>query len=405
MATYAYTARDRDGNARQGVIDAQTLNDARELVRTRELFVVTIAPKTGQSGGAGLFSRRKRKVKIGDLVIMSRQFATLFRAGISIVECLNAVSRQTESPMLAGALRDVRLSVLEGNTIADAMHKHPKIFNDKYVALIRAGETGGLLEQTLDTAADQFDREAELQEKIKSAMVYPAIVMIAAVGVVIFMLVFIVPVFATVYTQFKAKLPAPTLMLISLSHIITTYWWAVLLITGVTTFFSKRFIATDRGKHIYHRLLLKMPLLGKLNRKVAIARFAETLAGSVKSGIPILQALAVSGQTCANVIISDVVDQVALKVKDGSPMAAPLEQSGEFPALVTYMVAAGEQSGNLDQMLEEISRFYARDIEFAVNKLTRSMEPLMTIVIGIIVLVILLALYMPVFSLTQVLKS
>ena len=349
--------------------------------------------------------KRKKKVKISDLVIMSRQFSTLFKAGISVVECLNAVARQSENATLSAALYDVRQSVLEGNTIADSLRRHPKIFNDKYIALVRAGEAGGVLEQTLDVAADQFDREAELQEKIKSAMVYPAIVLLSAVGVVMFMLVFIVPVFANVYKQFKASLPAPTLLLITFSHILTTYWWMVGIVTAAMVYGVKKFIATKRGKRIYHRIMLKLPMLGKLNRKVAIARFSETLAGSVKSGIPILQALSVSSQTCANVIISEVVDNAALKVKDGSPMSPPLEASGEFPSMVTYMIAAGEQSGNLDQMLEEISRFYARDIEFSVNRLTRAMEPLMTIVIGVVVLVILLALYMPVFSLTQVIRK
>lgn len=404
MASFAYVARDRDGNQKQGVVEANTTDEAQALVRGRELFVISIAARASGAEPAKPF-KRKKKVKIADLVIMSRQFSTLFKAGISVVECLNAVARQSENATLSAALYDVRQSVLEGNTIADSLRRHPKIFNDKYIALVRAGEAGGVLEQTLDVAADQFDREAELQEKIKSAMVYPAIVLLSAVGVVMFMLVFIVPVFANVYKQFKASLPAPTLLLITFSHILTTYWWMVGIVTGAMIYGVKKFIATKRGKRIYHRIMLKLPMLGKLNRKVAIARFAETLAGSVKSGIPILQALSVSSQTCANVIISEVVDNAALKVKDGSPMSPPLEASGEFPSMVTYMIAAGEQSGNLDQMLEEISRFYARDIEFSVNRLTRAMEPLMTIVIGVVVLVILLALYMPVFSLTQVIRK
>lgn len=402
MENFTYIARDRDGIQKQGVIDARDMNDAREIVRSRELFIVSIK-RLLEADKKPKVSRRK-KVKLSDLVVMSRQLATLFGAGISVVECLNAVARQSESPALSQALNEVRQSVLEGNTLADSMRLHPLIFSETFSSLVRAGEAGGQLEETLTLAADQFDREAELREKIKAAMVYPVIVFVAAVGVVAFMLIFIVPVFDNVYRQFGARLPAATEMLITLSHILTRAWWAVILVIAGATFAFRRFVATKFGKHLYHRLLLKLPLIGKLNRKVAIARFTETLAGSVKAGMPILQALAVSAQTTGNVIITEVVDRAAVLVQDGSSLSAPLEESGEFPPMVTYMMAAGEVSGNLDLMLEEISRFYSRDIEYSVSRLTRAMEPIMTILIGIIVLVILLALYMPVFTLTQVLK-
>jgi type IV pilus assembly protein PilC len=299
----------------------------------------------------------------------------------------------------------VRRGVLEGLSVSDAMRRHPKVFNQKFIALVRAGETGGVLEQTLEVAADQFDREAELQEKIRSAMVYPAIVVMSAIGVVVFMLLVIVPVFQDVYKGFGAKLPAPTLMLISLSDILVHKWWMVAIGVGIAVYLFRKAVATKKGSRIYARILLKVPLLGPLNRKVAISRFTETLAGGVRAGIPILQALAVAAQTCGNVIINDVIEKVSVVVQEGAALSKPLEQSKEFPPLVTYMIAAGEQSGNLDIMLAEITRFYSRDIEYAVGRLTRAMEPLMTIVIGIVVLDILLALYLPVFSMTQVLHK
>ena len=403
MSSFAYTARDRDGNARSGVVDARDVEDAREVIRSRELFVISLKRK---SEGDGItIGTRKKKVKLGDLVVMSRQFATLFRAGISVIECLNAVARQSENPTLTAALMDVRQGVLEGLSVSEAMRRHPKVFNEKFVALVKAGETGGVLEQTLEVAADQFDREAELQEKIRSAMVYPAIVVLSAVGVVIFMLLFIVPVFQDVYKGFGAQLPGPTLLLISISDILMHRWLLVMIITGAIIYAFKRFIATKKGKKLYHRFLLKVPILGPLNRKVAISRFTETLAGGVRAGIPILQALSVAAQTCGNVVINDVVEKAAILVQEGAPLAKPLEQSKEFPPLVTYMISAGEQSGNLDTMLAEITRFYSRDIEYAVTRLTRAMEPLMTIVIGVVVLGILLALYLPVFAMTQVLHK
>ena len=403
MAVFSYVARDQEGNQRLGTIEGRDLGDARENVRARDLYVVTIQRKADASKQFSLF--RKKKVKLGDLVVMSRQLATLFRSGISLLDCLYAAARQSESPLLSQALEGVRLSVMGGSTLTDAMKQFPEVFSMKFIALAQAGEAGGVLDQTLEIAADQFDREADLQEKIKAAAVYPTIVMCACVGVVVFMLVFIVPVFATVYEQFHAKLPPLTTLLINVSNILLTYWSLVLAVIVAGSQFSKRFIRTPYGMRFYHRLQLKLPLLGKLNRKVAVARFTETFSGAVTAGIPILQGLSVAGQTTGNVIIMDAIDRAAAQVQDGAPLAPSLEQSGEFPPMIIYMIAAGEQSGSLDVMLSEITRFYSRDIEYAVGKLTRAMEPLMTILIGIIVLFILLALYMPVFNMTQVIQK
>ncbi len=403
MAVFSYVARDQEGNQRLGTIEGRDLGDARENVRARDLYVVTIQKRAEPGKQFTLF--RKKKVKLGDLVVMSRQLATLFRSGISLMDCLYAAARQSESPILAQALEGVRIAVLGGSTLTDAMKLFPDVFSIKFIALAQAGEAGGVLDQTLEVAADQFDREAELQEKIKAAAVYPTIVICACVGVVAFMLVFIVPVFATVYTQFHATLPFMTTLLINISNILTCYWWMVGGVVFAAMQGWKRFVKTPYGMRFYHRLQLKIPLLGKLNRKVAVARFTETFSGAVTAGIPILQGLSVAGQTTGNVIIMDAIDRAAAQVQDGAQLAPSLEQTGEFPPMIIYMIAAGEQSGSLDIMLAEITRFYSRDIEYAVGRLTRAMEPLMTILIGIIVLFILLALYMPVFTLTQVIQK
>ena len=403
MAVFSYVARDQEGNQRLGTIEGRDLEEARQNVRGRDLYVVTIQRKADTSKQFTLF--RKKKVKLGDLVVMSRQLATLFRSGISLLDCLYAASRQSESPILSQALEGVRMSVLGGSTLTDGMRQYPDVFSMKFIALAQAGEAGGVLDQTLEVAADQFDREADLQEKIKAAAVYPTIVMCACVGVVIFMLVFIVPVFATVYKQFNAQLPPLTLMLIAFSDVLLSLWWLILLGVFAAVKIGKRFGRTPYGMRFFHRLQLKLPLLGKLNRKVAVARFTETFSGAVTAGIPILQGLSVAGQTTGNVIIMDAIDRAAAQVQDGAPLAPSLEQSGEFPPMIIYMIAAGEQSGSLDIMLSEITRFYSRDIEYAVGRLTRAMEPLMTIMIGVIVLFILLALYMPVFNMTQVIQK
>jgi len=402
MAVFTYVARDQEGNRRQGTIEGRDLGEARDNVRARDLFIVNIKPRVETTKS---FQFRKKKVKLGDLVVMSRQLATLFRSGISLLDCLYAASRQSESPVLAAALEGVRVAVMGGSTLTDGMRLYPEVFNIKFIALAQAGEAGGVLDQTLEVAADQFDREAELAEKIKAAAVYPTIVICACVGVVVFMLVFIVPVFANVYAQFHAKLPALTTMLITVSHILVSFWWMVLGTVIALAQVWKRFVKTPYGMRFFHRLQLKIPLLGKLNRKVAVARFTETFSGAVTAGIPIIQALSVSGQTTGNVIIMDAIERASLQVQEGAQLAPALEASGEFPPMIVYMIAAGEQSGSLDIMLAEITRFYSRDIEYAVGRLTRAMEPLMTILIGIIVLFILLALYMPVFNMTQVIQK
>ena len=406
MPTFSYTARDRAGTPSNGVIAAKNPTEVRQILRNKDLFVTVLREQAGPSApGGGILPFKGKKVKLTELVVMSRQMATLVRAGISIVECLHAVGEQTENPTLKQAITEIRLDVLTGSTLTDAMRKHARILNEMYVSLVQAGETGGVLERTLEIAAQQFDQEAELQEKVKAAFVYPMVVLVASVGVVFFMLIFIVPVFAKVYDQFHATLPPVTLALVMLSSFILHYWWTVLAAGYGGGFLLRRYIRTPAGRTVYDRLMLKLPLLGPLNRKIAVARFTQTFAGATKAGVPILRALAISAQTSGNVVIMEAIKKVAGFVKDGSTLTVPLEQTGQFPPMVTRMIAAGEQSGNLDTMLEEITHFYNRDIEYTVGKLTKILEPAMTVVVGGIVLFVLLALYMPIFNLTNVVKA
>lgn len=376
------------------------------MLRAKELYLTAYHTRGVALTPAG--KRRllpaRRRVTLGDMVVMSRQLATLVGAGLPIVEALFAVSAQTENPLLLQTLNQVRADVLAGSTLSEAMSRHPRIFNEMYVALVQAGEAGGVLEETLERAAIQFDKEAELREKVKSAFVYPTLVIAAAVAVVIFMLLFIVPVFARVYSQFNAELPLITRILVTMSYGLIHYSWMVILGLIGAFLALRRYVQTQRGRRQYDRLKLKMPLLGKLNRKIAVARFTQTMAAVTKAGVPILRALTVSANTSGNVILIEAVMRVARSVKEGATLAVPLEQTGEFPLMVTRMIAAGEQSGNLDEMLEQVTRFYERDIEYTVAKLTRLLEPAMTVVVGGVVLFILLALYMPVFNLTNVIR-
>ncbi len=405
MALFKYTARDQTGRVFTGSVAAGSIADLRENLRQKDQYLTSAkeSAQKVQTAQAPLF--RRRKPKLGDLVVMSRQFATLFRAGLSIPESLNTASSQCESPALGEALQAVRLDVMTGSTLTDAMRKHPKMFNPMMISLVQAGEVGGVLDSTLETIADQFDKQADLNEKVKSAFIYPVIVLLASLGSVAFMLVFIVPVFAKLYSQFHAELPAITRLLVTMSDVLVHRWWLVGAIVAGVVWSAKRFNTTDTGHHFFDRLKLRIPVLGVLLRKIAVARFTQTLAGTMKAGVAILSALAISAETAGNVIIFDAVMRAASAIKEGSDVAGPLEQTGEFPPMVTRMVAAGEQSGDIVQMLDEITRFYHRDIEYGVGKLTRMIEPLMTMVVGGIVMFILLALYMPVFNLSHVVRA
>ena len=408
MPTYEYTARDRDGNTSSGVLIAENENQLRQTLRIKELFVTTYAVRSDyatKQTGTSLFSFQNRKPKLVDMVVMSRQLATLVRAGLSIVESLDTVASQTENGVLAEALWGVRLDVIGGDSLSLAMRKRPKIFNELYCALVEAGEVGGMLEHTLDVAAIEFDKQQTLREQVRSAMTYPILVIFAAIFVVIFMLTFIVPIFAKIYAQFHANLPTITQLLISISNLVVHWWLIIGLIVGVIVFFVREYYQTDQGREVIDSLKLKIPILGKLLHKIAVAQFTNTWAGTTKGGIPILTALQVSGRTSNNVIIRDAVLRVAQDVQGGASLATSLEEKGHFPPLVVRMVASGEKSGNLDDMLDELTHFYERDIEYSVQRMVRMMEPTITVLVGTLVLFFLLALYMPIWNLTQVIRK
>lgn len=411
MPTFQYTARDRNGNPVQGVVMSADVDTVREILRERELFLTSAVPQSGSSTAAvetgGVRAKNKgRRIKIGDVVVMSRQLATLVRAGLPLNECLYTVALQSDNLYMREVLQEVRRDILSGSSFTEAVSRFPDVFNELYIALIRAGEAGGVLDETLETAATQFDKEAELREKVRSAFTYPIIVIIVAVLVVGFLVLVVIPQFASFYESFRAQLPAITLTLLAISRFAMNPWIEILfwgaVIGGVL--FTRQYIKTPKGRERWDRLKLKIWLFGPLNRKIAVARMTRTLSAMVRAGVPILQSLAISARVSNNVIITAAMARVAEFVQQGARLWMPMEQTGEFPPLVTRMIAAGEESGNLDEMLSELTKFYDRDIEYTVQKLTKMLEPALTVVIGSIVLFVLLALYMPIFNLTNVLK-
>lgn len=404
MAEFRYTARDRDGNVSTGMLSARHEAEVRAILRGRDLFLTHCDHSDGKRSNSASSSFFKKKVKLVDLVVASRQLATMVRAGLSLTEALGALAEQTENPTLSETVLQVRMDVLTGLTLADALRKHPKVFSEVFVALVEVGEAGGTLDQTLEIAAQQYNDEAELREQVKAAMTYPIIVVVATALVIAVMLLFVVPVFDGVYQRFGKELPAITKGLIAISRVAKSVWWIGVLglIAGVWSF--RRYYRTNDGRHRIDALKLRLPLVGKVLRKISIARFTQTFAAVTRGGVPMIKALTTSAATTGNVILKDAIMVVCNRVTEGSPLSTPLADSGEFPPMVTRMISVGESSGNLDEMLEEITKFYQRDIEYAVHRLTRLLEPVMTVFVGGIVLFVLLALYMPVFTLPQVIR-
>jgi type IV pilus assembly protein PilC len=403
MPTFTYTARDREGEMFRGVLAGADPLQVRELLRQKELFLVDIQQK-GDAEAQPLSLFRPRKAKLHDVVVMSRQFATLVSSGMPIVESLYTLQEQTESPILSASLERVREDVVAGATLADAMARQPAVFTPLYVSLVRAGESAGILQETLEVAAQQYEKEEALKGKIKTAFMYPAIVLATAVFVVFIVLTVVVPVFARVYDQFNATLPATTRALVATSAALRSYWWVAVLaaVAGVWAF--RRYAKTPSGRLRVDALKLKLPVFGPLVRKISIARFTRTLSAMVKAGVPILEALRIASNTAQNAVIERALGDAAQQVREGARLSKPLEEAKVFPVILPRMVAAGESSGNLDMMLGKLADYYEQDIEYSVERMTRLLEPALTVVIGAVVLFVLLALYMPVFNLTNVLR-
>lgn len=396
MPTYSYSARDRGGRSVAGTLFAGSEDELRKNLRANDLFLTDHKEAATQSAGGGLFGG---KVTLQDRVIALRQLATFFKAGVPLNQGLEVIAEQTTKPMLLQTWMDLRDGVNAGDSLSGGMRRYPKIFPPLVMSLVEAGETAGTLDETLEVAAIQLDREDAMRRRVKAAMFYPKMVVAASIGTVVMMLLLVVPVFADVYKTLKADLPPATTALIVLSNIVCKYWWmGIVLGIGLAQGF-KRWRETENGGATWDRWSLKFPVVGILLRKIAIARSMETLAGALKGGVPIMKSLQISADTAGNTVIRDAIRVTMDRVQYGAQIGDELKKSGQFPLMVTKMIEAGEQTGDIDSMLMEINRYYERDVEYEVDKLTRMIEPLMTILVGCIVLFVLLALYMPVFNL------
>ncbi len=398
--TYAYKARDKGGKVLSGTLVAD--NEALVLQRLREQGYTPL--EVGKKSRGLNIELTAKKVKLKEVAVFSRQFATMVNSGLPILRALAILSEQSINPELAKTLGIVRADVEQGASLSAGMAKHPKIFNDLYVSMVKAGETGGSLDDVLLRLAEMLEGEVKLRGKIKSAMTYPVAVVALVVLIMGAMMLLVVPQFKNIYGQLGGELPLPTRALLAVSDGLKQFWWVMIIgLIGGRVFF-KRWKKTPKGREAVDGLKLRVPVFGSLFHKTALTRFASTLAMLLRSGVPILQALEIVSDTVNNKVISKAVMDVQGSVREGESMAKPLAKHSVFPPMVVQMLAVGEETGQVDVMLEKVAGFYEQEVEAAVDALTSLIEPLLIAFIGGAVGASVVALYMPMFNIINYIK-
>jgi type IV pilus assembly protein PilC len=402
MSTYLFKAIDPAGGRASGEVEAESKQAVADQLKQRGLIVLDIADKHASREIKLEFMQR---VKADELAVFSRQLSTMISSGMSILRSLYVLEDQTESQFLKATIVAVRKDVEAGLSLSDSMARHPKVFSPLFIAMTQAGEIGGVLEDALMRVADQLQKDASLRRQIKSAMVYPTMVIIFAIGVMMALVAFLVPVFEGVFKQFKGELPAITKVSVFLSHAVTGYWWLIFILNAVAAVGFLKWKKSSWGRPQWDRFRLRVPMkIGTIVQQVAVARWSRTFASLTSAGVPLLQALDITGRTGGNIAIEEAMDGVIASVKRGGTIAAPLAQAPIFPSMVTHMVGVGEETGNLDAMLDRVAEFYEDQVDASVKALTSILEPLMIIVIGGIVGFIVISMYMPLFTVYNSIK-
>jgi type IV pilus assembly protein PilC len=403
-ATFVYKARDRAGGTLSGEVTGDSKAAVAAQLRMRGLTVVDVDEKKSAMNVEDILDRY-RGLKAKNVTVMARQLATMISSGLSLLRALYVLEEQTEAPKLKNAIVAVRQDVEAGLSLSQAMAKHPRVFNDLFVAMVRAGETGGNLEEVLERVAIQLEKDDNLRRTVRSAMVYPILIGVFAVLVLIGMVLFIIPIFADMFKDLGGELPALTQFMINLSDAMRSYWWAFLLTPVGLVFAFRKWKRTDRGGLMWDMLKLRMPMrVGDIVRKIAVARFARTLGTLTASGVPILQAIDITAKTAGNRVISDPMAEVAERVREGQPLAVPLARTGVFPVMVTQMLSVGEETGAVDSMLHKLADFYDDEVATMLKSLTSIIEPIMMIAVGCIVGVVVIAMYMPMFKIFELVQ-
>jgi type IV pilus assembly protein PilC len=402
MATFVFRAVDLAGVPARGEVDADSKQVVTDQLKARGLIVLDINAKKGSKELTLSFLER---VKAKDLTVMTRQLSTMVSSGVTILRALYVLEEQTESKPLTRTLVQIRKDVEAGLPLSDSLARHPKIFGPLYVSMVRSGEAGGLLESALLRTADQLEKEDALRRQVRAAMIYPGVVVSFAIAVLLALVAFIVPVFAKVFKDFGGKLPGLTQFTVSLSNFITSKWYLVIVITVAVIWSFFAWKKSSWGRPQWDRFRLRIPLrIGEVVQKVALARWSRTLSALVSAGVPILQAIEVTGKTAGNKVVEDAMDSVRDSVKRGGTIAEPLKDVAVFPSMVVHMIGVGEETGALDTMLTKIADFYEDEVSAAIKALTSILEPVMIIVIGGIVGFIVISMYLPLFKVYDSIK-
>ncbi|MGZ3333345.1 MAG: type II secretion system F family protein [Gemmatimonadaceae bacterium] len=394
MATFTYTARAFNGDLRTATIDASSRDDVIAQLRKQRLSVVKIDQDAAKKVGRGA-------IKTRDVVIFTRQFSTMINSGLPLVQALTILAEQTDNKALAEVTKKVVFDVESGNTVADALSKHPRAFTNLYVNMVAAGEAGGILDTILLRLATFLEKNDALVRKVKGAMIYPAVIMSVAAIAVVVLLIFVIPVFAGMFASAGQALPLPTRIVIGASGFLRSYWWIIGAIVITGGYMGKKYYATPSGKLVIDRFMLRMPVLGDVLRKSAVSRFTRTLGTLISSGVSILEGLEITAKTAGNRVIQDAIMQSRSSIAGGDTIAQPLQKSKVFPPMVISMIAVGEQTGGLDEMLSKIADFYDEEVDAAVSNLLSLLEPIMIVFLGVVVGGMVVAMYLPIFDMVN----
>jgi type IV pilus assembly protein PilC len=395
MSTFTYTARAVNGELKSATIVAPNRNEVVKQLTQQRLNIIKI------DEGTANMKKRSGSIKMRDIVIFTRQFSTMINSGLPLVQALDILAQQSENPALKDVTRQVVFDVESGNTVADALRKHPRAFTELYVNMVAAGEAGGILDTILMRLAVFMEKNDALVRKVKGAMIYPGVIMSVAAIAITVLLIFVIPTFQSMFASANIPLPLPTRIVIGLSAALRHYWWVVVAAGAGGGFMLKRFYATPDGKLTIDRMLLKAPVLGDVLRKSAVSRFTRTLGTLISSGVSILDGLEITAKTAGNRVIQDAIMESRASIAGGETIAAPLKKSQVFPPMVISMIAVGEQTGGLDEMLTKIADFYDEEVDAAVSGLLALMEPVMIVFLGVVVGGMVIAMYLPIFDMVN----
>ncbi len=404
MPVYQYKALKRTGETASGIIDADSPREARNKLRGQSLLVTDITPveETAQAAPRVSLPRIFSRRRLSEVAIMTRQLATLLAAGIPLAQSVTALIEQCESKQLEAVLRDVKEKVVSGRTFADALSGHPYVFNKLYVNMVRAGEASGNLDVILARLSDYLHSQYRIQGKVLAALTYPLIMVVVGIGVVTFLLTYVVPKIMLILEQQKRVLPLPTELLLGFSAFLQNFWWLILAVLAFFYALVRLMLSTEQGRYTYDSLKIRVPILGQFFKKQAISRFAATFATLLESGIPALEALKIVRDVVDNQVLARVLDEVGAKVLGGADISTPLKRSKIFPPVLSYMVAIGEESGRLEELLRKISEAYDEEIELSAQRMTTLLEPVLVVAMAVVVGFVVLAILLPILQMSKI---